>query len=126
MGKVLVVDDDPDFVEIVRTILLADGHEISTAANGDQALKRMREDRPDVILLDMMMSYVLDGLDVTRKMWQDPKLRKIPVIMVTSLTATREAAVFPSDEHMSIDDWISKPVRPSDLRKRVNELLTAG
>lgn len=125
MGKILVVDDDPDFVEIVRTILNTDGNEVTTAANGDQALKRMREQKPDLVLLDIMMSYVLDGLDVTRKMWEDPALRKIPVIMVTSLTATREAAMFPSDEHMSIDDWISKPVKPADLRERVGRLLTA-
>ena len=123
MSKILVVDDDPDFVEIVRTILKTDGHEVTTAANGDQALKRMREQKPDLVLLDIMMSYVLDGLDVTRKMWEDPALRKIPVIMVTSLTATREAAMFPSDEHMSIDDWISKPVKPTDLRERVSRLL---
>jgi CheY-like chemotaxis protein len=123
MGRILIVDDDPDFVEIVRAILTADGHDITTASNGEQALKRMRQQTPDLVLLDVMMSYVLDGLDVTQKMWEDPALRKIPVIMVSSLTATRESSLFPTDEHISIDDWISKPIDPKALRTRVSQLL---
>ena len=71
MSKVLVVDDDADFVEIVRTIL-KEHYDITTAANGKQALSQMRKQKPDLVLLDVMMSYVLDGLDVTEAMNQDP------------------------------------------------------
>lgn len=123
MGRILVVDDDPDFVDIVRAVLVADGHEVATAANGDQAIKSMRKQKPDLVLLDVMMSYVLDGLDVTHKMAEDPGLRKIPVIMISSITATRESSLFPTDEHVSIDDWMSKPIDPAVLRKRVGQLL---
>ena len=126
MGRILVVDDDPDFLEIMRTILLADDHEVFTASSGDEAMSRMRKTMPDLVVLDMMMSHVLEGSDVMHKMWQDSALRTIPVIVVSSLTATREAEIFSSDEHVPMVDWISKPVRPDALRERVRTLLAQG
>ena len=123
MANVLVVDDDPDFVEIVRTILTAKDHQVSTAANGKQALAAMHKQKPDLVLLDVMMSYVLDGLDVTETMSSDPDLKQIPIIMISSLPSTRYADMFPTDRHVAIDDWISKPVKPADLLQRVDRLL---
>lgn len=122
MATILVVDDDPDFVEIVRSILKSK-YTISTASNGKQALESMRKQKPDLVLLDVMMSYVLDGLDVTEAMNQDPQLRDIPVIMVSSLPSTRYAGMFPTDRYVAIDDWISKPVDPNDLLARVAKAL---
>lgn len=123
MAKILVVDDDPDFVSVLRTILTADGHEISTAASGDQAMKVMKKNKPDLVLLDMMMSYVLDGLDVSRRIAQDPNLKGMPVLLVTSLTATPEAGLFPTDEDVPVDGWISKPVDPVKLKAQIARLL---
>jgi len=123
MANVLVVDDDPDFVEIVRTILTAKDHQVSTAANGKQALAAMHKQKPDLVLLDVMMSYVLDGLDVTETMSSDPDLKQIPIIMISSLPSTRYADMFPTDRYVAIDDWISKPVKPADLLQRVDRLL---
>ena len=74
----------------------------------------------------MMMSHVLEGSDVMRRMWMDPSLRDIPVIVVSSLTATREAELFSSDEHVHMVDWISKPVRPEALRQCVRRALVQG
>lgn len=121
---VLVVDDDPDFVEITRMILEARGYQVITAMNGNQALANMQQERPDLVILDVMMSCVLDGLDVTRKMQADDELRDIPVIMVTSIASSPYADMFPTDEHLSIDAWISKPVQPDDLLKAVQQCLT--
>jgi CheY-like chemotaxis protein len=126
MGRILVVDDDPDFLEIMRTILLADDHEVLTASSGDEAVSRMHSTVPDLVLLDMMMSHVLEGSDVMRQMWQDSALRSIPVIVVSSLAATREAEMFSPEDHVSMVDWISKPVRPDALRERVRRLLAQG
>jgi CheY-like chemotaxis protein len=68
MAKVLVVDDDPDFVKVTTRVLEKAGHEVVSAANGAKALQAMRREAPDVVLLDIMMSYILDGLDVSREM----------------------------------------------------------
>jgi CheY-like chemotaxis protein len=123
MAKILVVDDDPDFVEITSMILEANGYQVITAANGQQALSRMRQSRPDLVLLDVMMSHVLDGLHVTKEMQADTELRSIPVIMVSSITTSPQAGMFPTDEYLPIDEWISKPVQPDDLLQKVKQCL---
>jgi len=124
MTTILVVDDDPDFVEVARTILKSADYDVLTAANGSQALQVMREQKPDLLLLDIMMSYVLDGLDVTREMAADPGLKDIPVLIVSSLTGVEGAAeMFPTDETIAADGWISKPVDPDDLLQRIGTML---
>lgn len=123
MARIFVVDDDPDFVNLTRTILKSRGYEVVTAANGQQALAAMRKEKPDVVLLDIMMSYILDGLDVGREMAEDAELRNIPVIMVTSLTGARAQVEQLSDEYVSVEDWIHKPIDPDDLLKRIEAAL---
>lgn len=123
MAKVLVVDDDPDFVKVTSKILKKAGHEVVSAANGAKALKTMRQTPPDVVLLDIMMSYILDGLDVSREMATDPALKDVPVIMVTSLTGVKGSAMFPTDEYIPVDEWLSKPIDPDALLARVNEAV---
>lgn len=119
MAKIMVVDDDPDFSEITRTILLANGYEVSTAANGDEALKLMRQDAPDLVLLDVMMSSVLDGVNVSHAMSEDPLLRRVPIVMVSSIASSPAAGMFPTDEYLPIDAWLSKPVQPKELLAKV-------
>jgi CheY-like chemotaxis protein len=121
MAKVLVVDDDPDFVKVTAKVLEKAGHEVVSAANGAKALKAMRQDAPDVVLLDIMMSYILDGLDVSREIAEDPALAGVPVIMVTSLTGVTGSGMFPTDEYIPVDEWLSKPVAPEVLLARVEE-----
>jgi CheY-like chemotaxis protein len=123
VAKIMVVDDDPDFVEIMRTILIANNYEVITAASGKQALAMMRENKPDLVLLDVMMTYVLDGLDVSQEMANDPELKHIPIIMVSSLTNTQHAEMFPTDIYIPIDHWLSKPVQPTELLETVSDLL---
>jgi CheY-like chemotaxis protein len=124
MAKVLVVDDDPDFVKVTTKVLEKAGYEVLSASNGAKALKVMRQDTPDVVLLDIMMSYILDGLDVSREMAEDPALKDIPVIMVTSLTGVKGSGMFPTDEYVPVDEWLSKPVDPETLLTRVNRALS--
>nr|MBC7246082.1 response regulator [Chloroflexota bacterium] len=122
-GKVLVVDDDPDFVEYTRIVLESQGYEVQTAATAEQALKMMRQQKPDVALLDVMMSYVLDGLNLTRQMRDDPELRDIPVIMISAIVSREEAGVFPTDEYLAVDTFMTKPVDPADLLQQVAKLI---
>ncbi len=123
MAKILVVDDDPDFVHLTRRILQRKGYEVVTAASGQQALAVMRKEKPDLVLLDIMMSYILDGLDVSREMAQDPALKDVPVIMVTSLTGARAEAAQLSGEYGPVDEWIHKPIDPDRLLARIEEAL---
>jgi chemosensory pili system protein ChpA (sensor histidine kinase/response regulator) len=123
MAKVLVVDDDPDFVKVTSKVLERAEYEVVSAANGAQALKMMRQDAPDLVLLDIMMSYILDGVDVSREMAQDPELKDLPVIMVTALKGVTGSQMFPTDEYVAVDEWLSKPVAPDELLDRVREAL---
>jgi len=119
-----VVDDDPDFVEITRTILEANGYEIASASNGDEALQTMRQDPPDLVLLDIMMSTVLDGVRVSYEMQRDPALKEIPVIGVSSIAGSPHVGMFPTDERIPpMQAWISKPVQPDELLSKVRRFI---
>ncbi len=122
-GRILVVDDDPDFVEYTRIVLESQGYEVQTAATTEAALRMMRQDKPDVVLLDVMISYVLDGLNLTRQLRDDPALKDIPVIMISAIVSREEAGVFPTDEYLSVDAFMTKPVDPADLLAQVAKLM---
>jgi len=123
MAKILVVDDDPDFIEITRIILEKNGYDVESAANGDEAIEKMKSYVPDLVLLDIMMSQPLDGVEVARKMLDDSSLVKVPIIVVSSITDSPHLAKFPTNEYLPIDDWISKPAQPDDLLKKVKKYL---
>jgi len=123
MATVLIVDDDPGFVRTTAKVLEKAGHRVLSAGNGTQALKMMRQTPPDLVMLDIMLSYVLDGLDVSREMAEDPLLKDIPVIMMTCLTTAEGSAIFPTDEHIPVDEWLCKPADPQTLLSRLNKFL---
>jgi len=120
---ILVVDDDPDFVEITRMILTKEGYNVTSAANGEQAIRAMKAERPDLVLLDVMMASPLDGVQVSHKMAADPALKTIPVVMISSIDSSKHAALLPDDMHIPIDVWISKPVDPDHLLKTIRRFL---
>jgi CheY-like chemotaxis protein len=123
MAKILIVDDDPDFVEATRIVLEKAGHTTLSAASGNEGFKRVKEDKPDLVILDVIMDTVLDGLSVSQWMHDEPEARDVPVIMVTSIANTDYAALFPTDEYIHISAFMSKPVAPADLIRQVNKLL---
>jgi CheY-like chemotaxis protein len=123
MPRILVVDDDPDFVEVTRTVLEAKGYQVTTASSGENALLAMRKAVPDLVLLDVMMSSVLDGLNLSHAMNEDPALSKVPIIMISSIAESPSAGMFPTDEYIPIDAWITKPVQPDDLLKKVAQFV---
>ena len=125
-ATILVVDDDRDFVNITRMILESQQYQVITAANGEQGLQVMRQENPDLVILDIMMSYIMDGLDVRRKMAEDSALQHIPVIMVTSLTSARAQGEMPAHDYIPDSQWLNKPIDPDLLLERVRELLGTG
>jgi CheY-like chemotaxis protein len=124
MPKILIVDDDPDFVETTRIVLEQEGHETVSAADGDAALQAIRKAKPDLVVLDVIMSSILDGLNVTQRLQDDPENQDIPIIMVTSIANTDYAALFPTDEYVHIDAFMTKPIAPDQLLSQVRRLLS--
>lgn len=123
MAKILVVDDDPDFVRATRLVLEKENHTVLTASSGDAGFRLAKEEKPDLIILDVIMDTVLDGLSVTQRMHDDPELRQIPIIMVTSIANTDYAELFPTDEYIHINAFMSKPFTGEALMKQVNKHL---
>ena len=123
MAKILIVDDDPDFTDATRIVLEKAGHTVVNAVSGDQGFQRAKEEKPDLIVLDVIMDSVLDGVSMSQNMREDPEMRDIPIIMVTSIANTDYAELFPSDEYLHIRAFLTKPVSPSALLKQVDKLL---
>ncbi len=118
-SRILVVDDEPDVVELITFNLRAHGYDIDSANNGLDALLKARRSHPDLIILDIMMDGI-DGLNVCEILRAQPATRTIPVIMVTA--ATGEIARVNSFASGAAD-FLSKPFSPSDLLRRVAKLL---
>jgi CheY-like chemotaxis protein len=91
-------------------ILGAEGYEVLEAANGGQALEITCQDRPDLLLLGIMMSTTLEGVEVCREIKSDPSLEDMPIVMISSTATSEYASEFPDDERIPIDAWISKPI----------------
>jgi signal transduction histidine kinase len=119
VSKVLIVDDVPDLLVIATCALKADGHEVLTVGNGKEALELTAAQRPDVILLDVMMPE-MDGIEVCRRLKADPRLRSIPVILVTAKTADDDVV---RGLDAGADDYITKPFRREILAARVRSAL---
>jgi CheY-like chemotaxis protein len=123
MAKILIVDDDPDFVSATKIVLEKNNHEVIAAASGDSGYQRASNDKPDLVILDVIMDTVLDGLSVSQRMHDDPALREIPIIMVTSIANTDYAELFPTDEYIHINAFLSKPISADELLRQVNKYL---
>jgi CheY-like chemotaxis protein len=122
MAKILIVDDDPDFVIVSKMVLQAEGYQVMEANNGWQALEMVRKDQPDLIMLDVMMTSTLEGVSVSKQLEADPILRAIPVVMISSIATTEYASEFP-EERVPIDAWLSKPIQPAVLLKTVKRFV---
>jgi len=117
--RVLVVDDEPDITALVAYHLARAGYRVSTAANGTEALRSAREERPDVVVLDLMLPGV-SGYDVLNELRARPETRDVGVIL---LTARREEADRVKGLTLGADDYLTKPFSPQELSLRVAALL---
>lgn len=131
MAKILVVDDDPDVVMSTRLCLEAEGHEVIEAKNGTECLARVRTQRPDLIILDVMMDSTTEGFQVTLKLKsQDPTseyyaFRDIPILMLTAIHSTTPMRFGPTEDYLPVEEFIDKPIDPDDLVQKVASLLKA-
>ena len=116
---VLIVDDDPDLVLSMRLVLESEGYEVKEASTGQEGLEKMREAKPDLVLMDVMMANPLDGYYTTQEIADDPELSGIPILMISSITTSQYAERFPTDQHLNIQEFISKPVDPEALLRTI-------
>jgi CheY-like chemotaxis protein len=123
MPKILVVDDDPDFVESTRLMLEPNGYEVISAADSEEGLSKLAEEEPDLVILDVIMSTVLDGLSMSQQMNEVPEYKEVPILMVTSIANTDYAALFPTDEYINIHGFLSKPISADQLLGQIERLL---
>lgn len=124
MSKILIIDDDPDFVNATRMVLEKEGYTVTSAPGGKTGIQKALDQQPDLIILDVMMDSVLDGLSTCRKMHGNPLTSDIPIVMVTSIANTDYAALFPTDEYIHMDAFLSKPIDPGVLMKKVQRILS--
>ena len=117
--KVLVVDDEEDLLELLKFNLSKEGYQVSCAASGEEALKSVRGDVPDLILLDLMLPDI-DGLEVARRLRNDADTRNIPIVM---LTAKGEEADIVTGLELGADDYITKPFSRKVLVARLRAVL---
>ena len=114
-SKVLVIEDEPDILEVIHYNLEREGHKVSACRNGEQGLSRIRTDNPDLVILDLMLPG-MDGVEVCRQVKADPVTRAIPIIMVT---AKGEESDIVLGLGIGADDYIAKPFSPRELVARV-------
>jgi phosphate regulon transcriptional regulator PhoB len=117
--RILVVDDEPDLLELVRVNLSQVGFEVETAETGRQALERVRRSPPDLLILDLMLPD-LSGTEVCRHLRQDSSLAEIPIIMLTARADEVDRVV---GLEVGADDYVTKPFSPRELTLRVRAVL---
>jgi diguanylate cyclase (GGDEF)-like protein len=117
--RILVVDDNLDNVEIIRARLTARGYELDAASDGEEALRKVEENPPQLILLDVMMP-VMDGYEVARRIKSDEELPYIPIILVTARDSTQDKV---EGLDAGADDYLTKPINFPELEARVRSML---
>lgn len=117
--KILIVDDDVDSLKLIGLMLQRQGYEIVAASSGQQALARATSERPDLVILDIMMSD-MDGYEVCRRLKREPATQAIPVIMFTAKTMVDDKV---AGFEAGADDYLTKPTHPAELASRVKAVL---
>ena len=118
MAKILIVDDDTSIVQVLQHLLVRQGHDIRVAYNGKEGLAKARQEKPDLIILDIMMPE-LDGISVSGILFQDPVLRQTPVLILSAKGSARSMLELVPNVRLYMD----KPFDPPELLKNVERLL---
>ena len=117
--KILIIDDDVDTLRLVGLMLQRQGYQISAATNGEQGLAKALEERPDIILLDVMMPD-MDGYEVARRLRKNPTTQSTPILMFTAKTQLDDKV---AGFEVGADDYLTKPTHPAELQAHVKALL---
>lgn len=130
MARILIIDDDPDIVTSARLSLESAGHEVMEANNGTEGLAKIKSEKPDLIILDVMMDTTTEGFQLTLQLRSpDPTsefkdFRETPILMLTSIHSTTPLRFGPTEDYLPVDEFVDKPLDPDELVKKVEALLS--
>ncbi|MBM3152031.1 MAG: response regulator [Chloroflexi bacterium] len=124
--KLMMIDDDPDFVAGIKSILDTAGFEVDVAYNPKDGMKALETKQYDLLLLDIMMGRGAEGIMIARKLRKDAKLRELPVLIITGMRE-QIAFLFPGEpvhpRFVDVDELVEKPIEPRLLLEKVNSLI---
>jgi len=124
-AKVLIVDDDPDFVGSTAALLEAVGYEVISAPDGASGLALAKRERPDLMVLDVMMATQTEGFEIARKVPESPELRGMPVLLVTGIRKALHLGFgfSPDETWLPVERVMEKPIDPARFLSTVEDLL---
>ncbi|HDZ49641.1 hypothetical protein LCGC14_1438880 [marine sediment metagenome] len=117
--KIVLAEDEPQIARLIEFKLKKEGYQVIWKENGEEALKAIKADKPDLILLDIMMP-VMDGYEVLRRVKEDENLKSIPVVMLTARAQEKDVV---KGIDLGAEDYITKPFHPAELLARVKRIL---
>jgi len=125
LANILIVDDDPDVREAVKIVLETQPYELIFASNGEECLEQVKKNRPDLIILDLLMPKK-DGFEVIKELRGYQSYPRIPILVLTVVKKEAAGRRYELETAlcMDVDDYIEKPIQPDDLVDRVKRILT--
>ena len=129
MAKILVIDDDPDILTAVRLTLESAKHQVVTATSGEQGLEKVKAEKPEMIIMDVMMETHTAGFQLALKLHSpDPsselkQFKDIPILMLTAIHSTTPLHYEPDIDYLPVELFVDKPIDPDDLLGKVNWVL---
>ena len=122
-NKVLMIDDDPEFVDAISNLLDAKGYSVFTASNGQEGVEKAKAENPDIILLDVMMTTKDEGFDVARELHEDETLKETPIIIMTGIRREMNLpfGFEPDETWLPVKKVLEKPVKPEVLLSAISE-----
>lgn len=121
--KILIVDDDIDLVEVLRIVLESHGYDVIDAQDGDRGLRLIEKEKPDLIILDVMMRTEDEGFYIAEKIRSQPNIANIPIIMLTAVCQQTGYQYKKNDDVLPVDEFIEKPVMPNTLIKLIQKYI---
>jgi len=121
--KILIIDDDIDLVEVLRIVLESHGYIVLDAQDGERGYKMIEKDKPDLIILDVMMRTEDEGFVIARKIRSTPVIADIPIIMLTAVTQQTGYQYNKNDETLPVNEFLEKPVMPNTLIEYIEKYL---
>jgi len=126
-AKILIVDDDPDLTKALKATLESKNYIVITASNGSEGMDKIKTDKPELLILDVIMSTSQDGFEMARELKKDPQSKKMPILMLTAIKG-RTGIDFKSSagdpNWLPVDSFLDKPVEPQVLLAEIKRLLS--
>lgn len=126
MSKILLIDDDPDFVAATQVILRGEGFEVDTAGNAAEGLQKVERGKPDLLILDVMMQTEYEGFQVARTIREDLGERSLPIIILSAVREVKQIPYQfqPDDTYLPVDIFLDKPTDPTALVRAIRDALS--